>query len=417
MALQDFQHLGHYVTENVLREVGRRGQLTSVQKTDALCVWSMSLGLRRPSEPTLQTLVALKLHIGGGMEEANGQDFFDLFKIFKGHFKKMVQVNNNPALEAVHVLPANPQDFAREFPSTWADFSAVNGNELVEMDERWFLQLASIKAQIPMRKTHSMLDRGDGRSAPAPQLSAAENVLERFMDILGGRAPAGVRHRHMTKSPDPRSKVSQATALFERLQSQMDQQSAPASQAPSAKRPRTEAPPVPSKQEPQVETSKQPASPPAEALQMVAASPLTDQEEVDPAEEAETKPFLEAAESSMAALDAALGVQRKPAIAVEPIKKSMPTPSKAAEEHPPPAVLKRPAQQTQVEAASSVPKKKPSARSAVHKKPSTTPKAALTSLPKAPQWLVREYRGGCGKCRYQAKGCTPSCWRARGYAP
>ena len=98
MALQDFQHLGHYVTENVLREVGRRGQLTSVQKTDALCVWSMSLGLRRPSEPTLQTLVALKLHIGGGMEEANGQDFFDLFKIFKGHFKKMVQVNNNPAL-------------------------------------------------------------------------------------------------------------------------------------------------------------------------------------------------------------------------------------------------------------------------------------------------------------------------------
>ena len=417
MSLQDYQHLGHYVTENLLREVGQRGQLTSIQKTDAMCVWSMSLGLRRPTEPTLQTLVALKLHIGGGLEEGKSQDFFDLFKIFKNHFKKMVAVNSNPPLEHVPALPSSPAEFAAEFPSTWADFSSVHGNDLVAMEERWFLQLTSIKVQIPMRRTHSLVERGErveGRSA-APQQAAAQ-VLEQFMELLGGKArPPGMQRRFMEKSPDPRSKLSRATALLDRLEHQVARST---SQAASCKRQKTEE----SESSPLGNDDSE-AHPPVQEKcdQIVAVTPPTKEDAIPRTPPAPTKndsaSFLECAEMSVAALDAALGVQKKPACDQEPVKKTMPTPQKVDPERPDPEeVLKRPAclEDLKTKATAQM-LKKPSARIAVQKKPSM----ALTAmaLPKAPQWMAREYRGGCAKCRYQERGCTPSCWKYRGYAP
>lgn len=425
MSLQDYQHLGHYVTENLLREVGQRGQLTSIQKTDAMCVWSMSLGLRRPTEPTLQTLVALKLHIGGGLEEGKSQDFFDLFKIFKNHFKKMVAVNSNPPLEHVPALPSSPAEFAAEFPSTWADFSSVHGNDLVAMEERWFLQLTSIKVQIPMRRTHSLVERGErveGRSA-APQQAAAQ-VLEQFMELLGGKArPPGMQRRFMEKSPDPRSKLSRATALLDRLEHQVARST---SQAASCKRQKTEE----SESSPLGNDDSE-AHPPVQEKcdQIVAVTPPTKEDAIPRTPPAPTKndsaSFLECAEMSVAALDAALGVQKKPACDQEPVKKTMPTPQKVDPERPDPEeVLKRPAclEDLKTKATAQM-LKKPSARIAVQKKPSMAlqkkPSMALTAmaLPKAPQWMAREYRGGCAKCRYQERGCTPSCWKYRGYAP
>lgn len=434
MALQDYQHLGQYVTENLMREIGRRGQLSSVQKTDAICVWSMSLGLRKPSEPTLQTLVALKLHLGGGFEDAqaSGQDMFDLLKVFKSHWKKMVSVNTNHALEYVPFLPASPAEFAESYPSTWSDFSGVRGNELVDLDERWHLQLASLKAQIPMRRTHSLVERGDpkGRSAGSHK---AHEVFEQFMDLLEGNASSlqrknSLRRRLSEKSPDPRSKVQQASALLDRLQTQtqVPSHAAPARQTQSVAEPAPahSAPPV---QIPLVDAHSA-HMPVQKEMALVLQPPSDVDEDVDrPETEPETKAtFLaeaeHAADTALAALDAVAGVQKKPAMDAQPVRKTMPTPQKLDPEQTsePQPNTKKPSQKNRKQPNQTKPKsaptkkpakKQPTKKTALQKKPSTA-----AALPKAPASLMLQFRKGCAKCRYQAKGCSPSCWRQRGYS-
>lgn len=42
MALQEFQNLEYYLTENLVRDVSQNGALkSSVQKTNAVCLWAM----------------------------------------------------------------------------------------------------------------------------------------------------------------------------------------------------------------------------------------------------------------------------------------------------------------------------------------------------------------------------------------
>ena len=73
---------------------------------------------------------------------------------------------------------------------------------------------------------------------------------------------------------------------------------------------------------------------------------------------------------------------------------------------------KRKNQQTNTKASSS--KQAPKAKAkAKGKTPSYLTKTSKANC-KVPSDLLKKYSGGYGKCRY-TKGCTPSCWKLRGY--
>ncbi|CAK9018834.1 unnamed protein product [Durusdinium trenchii] len=310
MALQDYQRLPHFVTENLLREVGRHGGLTSVQRANALCVWSMSLGLRRPTEPTPPDFGCAQPPYRGrtGSEDgssANGQDLFDLFRCFKGHFKKMQAISTSVPLDYISVLPTSAEEFASEYPSTWKDFSSARGNAVVAMDERWHLQLSALKMRIPMRRTHSMVDTGSKRApsaAASPRSAAANQVLQQFFVLVGNGNPntpqrgdrQGMGRRFWEKSPGPRAKLNQATALLERLQAQVGG-------GADAAKPQTSAPQSFPKTESNLQAMRKTARPrirqrsqlPSTALPAVAKCAVV--------------PFLAHAEESPVHLDDAMG--------------------------------------------------------------------------------------------------------------
>ena len=59
------------------------------------------------------------------------------------------------------------------------------------------------------------------------------------------------------------------------------------------------------------------------------------------------------------------------------------------------------------------PTKKPAAAKAAVLKASAKKKVKNKCLAPPPD-VIKKFKSGCSKCRYRA-GCTPSCWRARGY--
>ena len=394
-------------------------------------MWALGLGLRRPSEPTVQSLLALKLHLEGGHDDkesmAHANDRWEQFKAIKGHFRKMAQ-NGGVPTEWVQTLPLDPEEFAEQYPGIWQDFSATRGNELVKMEERWHLQLAAIKATIPMRGTHSMVNNPRTGVAESEAAGSTRAALNSFLGMSQAQSAqlaqaSKTRRRLMEKTP-PETKFNRAMTLLEELTASERARSAGRPSAPAqpqvATPPAAESPPVTpdAKRGNHGRDTPVPGAPTkngSPGLQLVPAEVNAEDESDDYAER------VAAAAATVQTLDQAVGLKRPASSSeMEPVKKSKPTPQKpipVEEQEADSEVMKKPGTSGGKNAT-----RKPAAclsqktESKCMRKPaaqkSTVPSKPMksTNLPKPSPSLRKQYSHGCPKCRWQASGRTPSCY-------
>ena len=118
--LQDFQNLIHFFKyDQWAAFADRRGQPSG--KLEVLLQHAVNLGLRHPSEQTLQTLVTLWLVSVFGADQVVCMPWSSKLQhlhMVKAAWKKVI-AREPPPKERVETLPSEPAAFKKEFPSQW----------------------------------------------------------------------------------------------------------------------------------------------------------------------------------------------------------------------------------------------------------------------------------------------------------
>lgn len=434
--LQDYTFLAHYITGHLVQDIGPTSSLNSSQKNDTLCIWAHGLGLRKPSEPTIQAMLTIKLHLSGvvaGESDAHdvskyASDRHELFKNLKTHFRKISAVNGVMPSEWVSVLPCDPCEFEQMAPGLWSDF---DHRDLVSFDDRWHLSLASLRASIPMRNTNALVSSGN-RDRPGTEQDRAVRMLEGSLQSMQQSPQPARRSRRRLTEKSPRGRLYQASELLDRLCEK--NQRAPVFVTPKKSvSGDLECPGAPSRALQKTHSDCDVTRKDKNEHEIVIDKNM-DTNLADKVCEKQER-YLDALESSGAQesvqeLDAKFGIRLRPAAMVKPeneefkpVSKSMPTPSKmsSSPKHEDKNFKMKKLCSSKPPTVSSC-KKVPAANSvkkAAMKKPAShevkSSKGKNTSLPRPPPHLLKKFSDGCSRCRYTPK-CCPSCWKLRGFS-
>ena len=117
--LQDYVHLPHYFTAELWAAMGSTST-TASSKLELLLWHAVRLGLRTPTEATVQMMTGLYIMVA---EEGNDASSLPSFRLqtlhgLKSNLKRMVG-KLSASTEHCDSLPAAPADFQRMFPLLW----------------------------------------------------------------------------------------------------------------------------------------------------------------------------------------------------------------------------------------------------------------------------------------------------------
>jgi len=163
-----------------------------ISKTGTLIDYSVSLGLRNPSEHTFATLTALLLLCDSGAEVARtlpASQVRDLFSHTKAQFRKRAQ--KATIIERIPCLPKTTEEFAQLYPATLEHALGVGGcfasPKVSSLDVLTLRNAISLRQRGPPSLGEQVAPRPDA-SNPMMLFSA---MLAAAMAQFGGRsAPA-----------------------------------------------------------------------------------------------------------------------------------------------------------------------------------------------------------------------------------
>lgn len=117
--LQDYVHLPHYFTAELWAAMGSTSTTASC-KLESLLWHAVRLGLRTPTEATVQMMTGLYIMVA---EDGNDASLLPSFRLqtlhgVKNNLKRMVG-KHSAAIEHCDSLPVAPADFQRKFPLLW----------------------------------------------------------------------------------------------------------------------------------------------------------------------------------------------------------------------------------------------------------------------------------------------------------
>jgi hypothetical protein len=145
LALQDYTALVNYIPQKFYRD--------GCQSDDVMKLARL-LGLRHPSEPSVQACTALYLGFDMGLEAAltlSGEQRFAAYKIVRNTLKSKAAVE--PPRQ-IQTLPSEPATFKESYPDMWAAaYGTIDSPQITPGHLR--IRFNELTAAIPMRCTHS----------------------------------------------------------------------------------------------------------------------------------------------------------------------------------------------------------------------------------------------------------------------
>jgi hypothetical protein len=145
LALQDYTALVNYIPQKFYRD--------GCQSDDVMKLARL-LGLRHPSEPSVQACTALYLGFDMGLEAAltlSGEQRFAAYKIVRNTLKSKAAVE--PPRQ-IQTLPSEPATFKESYPDMWAAaYGTIDSPQIMPGHLR--IRFNELTAAIPMRCTHS----------------------------------------------------------------------------------------------------------------------------------------------------------------------------------------------------------------------------------------------------------------------
>ena len=360
------------------------------------------LGLRAPSEHTMAMIVSV-LH-GGKLDHWDPQKLHNYFLTVKGLVRPELQRWKSAAQSVPQELvPRMPENFLHAFKEDPAVPPQTPGG---------MMELLSGAKIVPCRTTHRSLSHSSLAPAAGPAATAAQglNVLGALLQQLLGGQPLQQQPRIQIMEPQAKRLQSMLQAMpaehcpeppFRHGAS--DQPAAPSDSAGTAEAARsmplalTEGP------------TDSGATGSADSAAQMSGAARADAKADDPAmalqQEASWKPEPVPLEESLARLTAAAETARGD----KPMHMKRPASAEGGGRQP--RVLKKPAAaDRQLE-----PMKKPSAKAATVMRRPAAAAGEGAGKPMPPRSTQLRFRPrGCSRCRGRG-GCTPSCWKRRGY--
>ena len=167
--LQDYTALGSYFSESHWQQLLQEGP--TEPKVELIIVHAANLGLKFPTEKTVQHITALALYVGEGY--AKSRNMLPAMKFeFLQHIKRLMKKISGEAIP-LFVLPAEPVLMQQEFPKVF-DLAFTDGPPVkCAINE---VQLCALAMTIPMRCSSGKL-----ASTPSQQRDQT-----RHMDSHGG---------------------------------------------------------------------------------------------------------------------------------------------------------------------------------------------------------------------------------------
>lgn len=184
--LQDYSSIAVYYTANHW-DLLRAEQVSSAAKLEAVLSHAVVLGLRNPSENTLQALAALYIAcaegLGKGICLAPSMKYAILQQTKKS-LRAFLKKSTDTTAEFVHVLPPSPPELKRLHPRTYAAAFPSSKPAPVPLDTTQFEALTS---SIPMRSSSRLLAVGgsgilQAASHRGPQ--AGTDMVQCMMQML-----------------------------------------------------------------------------------------------------------------------------------------------------------------------------------------------------------------------------------------
>ncbi|CAJ1401218.1 unnamed protein product [Effrenium voratum] len=383
---QDYTALANYAAPDRLAV-----HVPLAHKVNYVLQLSLRLGLRLPSQKTMGTMTALLMYVPG-MTELDPQAARNMCVHRKTRWKAALAA----AVQLPQLLTRLP-DAPADLDAAVLEAAGLQGHTVTEA---WATAVSALATRVPLRKSHSSVRRAFSPTLPVSHGAQQGNVASMAVQLLqqalrgmqGGPQPCNLQFTERRSAGG--ALAQQLGDLFGGSSGSADREVVQQQASPQLALP---APGLPSAPEPQ-----EAARPQAQQQQ-----PLPQQQEPKEAPEENTDDVVNAVQrlrvgmamkrpaarmDSPARAPAAPKAQAKAKAPAKPKAKALQVKPKAKSEAKPKAK------------AQAKPKAKPAARRPVRVKYSKTP----------PKTLRHKFQAGCGRCRY-ALGCTPSCWRLRGY--
>ena len=385
--MQDFRNFVFYIGEVLwLRLICR--ETTTYEKCTELAAFLVSLGLRSVSEPTAAVVTALLLTLTA--TKADGADQHQSYVLVKEQLRTVLATAAPWPRALTRVLPADAQKHPVPGLPEPAAVAAVHLPSVLSLAER--LPKRATNKQLRGAQLHRRLEAGSRL-----QILTSSGIQGDWARPLALLAPQV--ERGLAAAPSPPAGRPPPAALTMAV--------------PAA--PPTEAAGLPP---PAALTTAVPAAPPTEPA-AARTEAVAEKELRGPPQNSAEPPLPSAAPatgSTSSVLSAAALLQQElgKKKAVAHTQQLMKRPAAAAKPGTKPARAQAQPKQTAKAKARRV-VVKPVAKPAAKPPPGSSRAARRERVQRlVPLRLRRQYRDGCGKCRW-VQGCTPSCWILRGF--